>query len=446
VLSQLSYTVQMFVDRLFLTWYSPEALAGTVTASFLVWVVVGLFVFTGEYVTTFVAQYLGAERPRRVGPALWQGAWFSLAAGLFTALLAPLAGPVFARSGHAPGVVASEIAYSRVLLLGGFAPVLMATMASFFAGRGRTTVILLVNVVVTLINGALDWLWIFGNLGFPRAGEVGAGWATVTSQLVGAGIYIAIILRRENREAYGTSSGWRLEPDLFRRLLRYGLPAGLQFSMEILSFSLFMIVIGRIGTAPLAASGIAFNLNMIVFMPMLGCALATTSLVGRYLGAGRPELAERSTYSAFFTCLVYMVSCCAGYVLFPGPLLAPFGAEADPAAFAEVAQIAAVLLRFVAFYSLFDMMNVIFAAGLKGAGDTRFPVVATTLLSWALMVVPAWVLCARGGHGVYTAWTAASVYILVNGLLMLRRFRGGHWKGLRLIEAAAAPVPVAAGE
>jgi len=162
ILSHLSFTIQTFVDRLFLTWYSAEAVAGAVTGLFAVWSVVALFTGTGEYLTTFVAQYIGAGRPARVGPALWQGVYFAIGAGLFLALLAPLAGPVFDLAGHDAALRTYEVEYARVLLLGAFPVVLMATLSTFFAGRGETHVILLVNVLATVVNIAFDWLWIFG--------------------------------------------------------------------------------------------------------------------------------------------------------------------------------------------------------------------------------------------------------------------------------------------
>lgn len=438
ILSQMSFTIQVFVDRLFLTWYSADAVAGAVTALFVTWAVIGLCIGTGEYVTTFVAQYVGARRPSRIGAALWQGIYFALLAGIVIFALRPLAEPLFTAAGHSPALLQHEVVYARVLLAGGFPIVLMATLASFFAGRGQTGVILGVNVAATVVNAVLDYLWIFGHGGFPRMGVAGAGYATVFSQALGSAVYLAIILRRKNRDAFGTLSGWRFDAPLFSRLLRFGVPAGLQFSMEIAAFALFMLIVGRLGTAPLAASGIAFNLNMIVFMPMLGFGLAVSSLVGRYLGAERPEIAERVTWSAFWTCFGYMVACCALYVSAPGLLLAPYAAGADPQGFADVGRLAGVLLRFVAIYSFFDMMNVIFAAGLKGAGDTTYPVAATVVLAWGVMLLPAYVLCVRGPHGVYVAWTAASVYVVCIGLLMLRRFRAGKWKSMRVIEAAPA--------
>jgi MATE family multidrug resistance protein len=436
ILSQMSFTIQVFVDRLFLTWYSPEAVAGAVTALFTVWTVIGLCIGAGEYTTTFVAQYLGAGRPERIGAAVWQGIYFAAAAGVVIASLLPLVEPVFALAGHAPELRVHEVAYARVILVGGFPIVLIATLASFFAGRGQTLVILVVNVLATLVNATLDYLWIFGHGGFPRMGVAGAAWATILSQVFGSLVYLAIILRAEHRRVYRTLAAWRLEPALFGRLLRFGLPAGLQFSMEILAFAVFMVIVGRLGTAPLAASGIAFNLNMIVFMPMLGFGLAVSSLVGRYLGAERPHLAERATWSALWMCLVYMLACCALYVSAPRLLLAPYAAGAAAGSFAEVADLSVVLLRFVALYSLFDMLNVLFAAALKGAGDTAYPVAATIVLAWTVMLLPTYVLVERGGHGVYAAWSAAAAYVFCVGLLMYRRFRRGHWRSMRVIEPA----------
>jgi MATE family multidrug resistance protein len=443
ILSQLSFTVQTFADRLLLTWYSEEAVAGAVTALFATWALIGLFIGTGEFLTTFVAQYLGAGRPERIGPVLWQGFYFSLGAGLVVAALSPLAGPFFDFGGHAPALRVHEIRYASILMLGAFPVILMATLSTFFAGRGDTRVVLIVNVVATAVDIVLKALWIFGRGGFPRAGVAGAAWSTVISQALGASMYVLIILRPRFREAYGTLSGWRIDGALLGRLLRYGLPTGMQYSLEILSFALFMMVVGRLGTAPLAASGIAFNLNMIVFMPMLGLGMGVSALVGRHLGSDRPDVAERTTWSAFWMSFVYMLACGMLYVLLPGLLLAPYAAGAHEAGFAEVTATTVVLLRFVAVYSIFDMMNVIFAAGLRGAGDTRYPLGATIIVSWLAMLVPAYVLCVRMGFGVYVAWSTASAYIVCVGLLMMRRFRDGRWKALRVIEPRAPELSTA---
>jgi MATE family multidrug resistance protein len=310
----------------------------------------------------------------------------------------------------------------------------MATLSTFFAGRGHTREILIANILTTVVNGTLDYFWIFGRAGFPRGGVAAAAWGTVIAQVCGSAFYLALILRREFRSTYRTLAGWRFEPALFLRLLRFGLPSGLQFSTEVGAFALFMIIVGRIGTVPLAASGISLNLNMIVFMPMLGLGVGVSSLVGRCQGAGLPDLAERSTWTAFRISLVYMSACGALYLFLPHLLLAPYAAGSDPGTFSSVETLAAVLLRFVAIYSIFDMMNVIFAAGLKGAGDTRYPLAASAILACCAMLAPAYIACVHFGAGVYAAWTTASAYVFFLGILMLRRFRAGRWKGLLVIE------------
>ena len=169
---------------------------------------------------------------------------------------------------------------------------------------------------------------------------------------------------------------------------------------------------------------------MIVFMPMLGFGLAVSSLVGRYLGAERPDVAERAG-GRRCGCASPTWACSAPLPVRAPLLLAPYGAGADRRA--GGCEVTSVLLRFVAFYSLFDMMNVL-AAALKGAGDTTYPVVATVVLAWGVMLVPTWVVRARrrGLHRV----DGGEAYIFCVGLLMYRRFRPGRWRSMRVIEAA----------
>ena len=214
ILAHMSFTVQTFVDRLFLTRYSAEAVAGAVTGLFFTLAVMSLFSGTGEYLTTFIAQYPGRGPPLRIGPALWQGFYSAIGAGVLIAAVSPLVGPVFALAGHDPVVQRNEITFATILLRGAFPVVLMATLATFFAGRGQTRVVLVVNVISTLVDIVLDALWIFGRGGFPRWGVAGAAWSTVVAQALGAAIFVVLILRPSCRRAYATLSGWRFDPAL----------------------------------------------------------------------------------------------------------------------------------------------------------------------------------------------------------------------------------------
>ena len=324
------------------------------------------------------------------------------------------------------------------MLRGTFPVVLMVAFSTYFAGRGKTRVVLGVTVVATAVNVVLDWALIFGKFGFEAMGTVGAAYATIISQVIGALVYLALILRSPERMAHGFLN-FRFEPKVFGRLLKLGVPSGLQPSLEILAFTLFMFVIGSVGVAPLAATSIAFNLNSLVFLPAVGLSYGVSTLVARYLGMQRPALADRAIKSGLVISQAYMLVCGSVYLLFPHILLAPYAVGADPATFPEVSAIATVLLRFVAFYSIFDMVNLVCAGGLKGAGDTRFPMLATVLISWFAMLLPTWWFCVRGGHGVYVAWIFATLYVVILGIVLFVRYRKGAWKSLRVIESDALP-------
>ncbi len=438
ILSMMSVTIQHFVNRIFLTWWSTEAVAGVTTGGFAIYVLTGLFNGTAEYATPFVSQYVGAKREDRIGAVVYQAAYFAALAGLLGLGLSAFVTPLFDAVGHAPAIRTHEIAYASIMLRGTFPVVLMVAFSTYFAGRGRTKVVLAVTMAATLLNVIFDWILIFGKFGAPALGTVGAAYSTVMSQALGALLYLALILNAPERVAHGFYD-FRFQPRLFWRLLKLGVPSGLQPSLEILAFTLFMFVIGNIGVAPLAATAIAFNLNTIVFLPAVGLGYGVSTLVARYLGMHRETLADRAIKSGLVISQIYMIVCSAAYVLLPGFLLAPYAAGADPATFGEVSRIATVLLRFVAFYSIFDMVNIVCAGGLKGAGDTRFPMTATVVISWVVMLIPTWWFCVRGGQGVYIAWVFASLYVIVLGVVMFVRYRKGAWKSLRVIESDASP-------
>jgi MATE family multidrug resistance protein len=171
---------------------------------------------------------------------------------------------------------------------------------------------------------------------------------------------------------------------------------------------------------------------------MLGVGQAIEILVGQRLGEDRPGLAERTTWSGYRLTWVYMAGVAALYVFMPGFFLFFFHSEGDPDKWAGVAALVPNLLRFVAFYSLFDSMSLVFSFALRGAGDTRFVTAVSLSLSWPLMVIPTW--AAWYYHwGLYWAWGFASSYIIALALTFLLRFLHGKWKSMRVIETAPEP-------
>ena len=229
ILSTATWSVQHFVDRMFLSWYSPEAIAAAMPAGMLNFSITSIFMGTAGYLSTFVAQYYGAKRFHRIGPALWQGVYVSLLGGLVMVGAIPFAELVFRLVGHSPLVQQNEVAYFQILCLGGGAYAASYALSGFFSGRGKTWPVLWVNAATTLVNLVLDYALIFGRWGFPELGIRGAGIATVVAGVFSVLIFFSLLSIGVNNKTYHTIKGWRLEKDLFVRLLRYGFSSGVQF-------------------------------------------------------------------------------------------------------------------------------------------------------------------------------------------------------------------------
>ena len=433
ILSNGAFSIQQFIDRVFLAWYSPDAIAASAPSGMFNFMILSLFINTAAYAGTFVAQYHGAGRDDRVGPAIWQSLYLSVAGGALMLLLVPAAAPIFHLVGHAPGVERDEIVYFRILCAGSFFPIANAALSAFYSGLGKTWPIMWINFGITGLNVILDYLLIFGALGAPAMGIAGAAIATVAATACGTVALLLSVLLGRGHSLYRIRRP-SVDADLLRRMVRYGLPSGLQVMIDMTGFTIFILLVGRLGTDELAATNIALNINMLAFMPIIGLGIAVSVVVGQEIGRGSVRLAEQSAYSGVHLALVYMICIGAMYLLLPGLFLLPYTVNAAPAAYGSIARTARVLLRFVALYSLFDALNITFSSAIKGAGDTRFVVWVTTILSLSLLTIPTLLIVFVFRLNIYAAWAAATFYITMLGVVYFLRFRGGAWKRMRVIE------------
>jgi MATE family multidrug resistance protein len=445
VVSTSLTTVMYFTDRMFLLWHSNAAMAASLPAGLLHFTLLCFPLGLVSYVSTFVAQYYGAGRQERIGAVFWQGVWISLAVAPLYLASVPLAAHLFRWAGHEPAVAVLETEYYRWLTLGAAAALLGGAQSAFFTGIGATRVVMVVDGVAAVSNIALDYAWIFGRWGFPAAGIAGAALATVVSQWLAVVLYAAIMGRRRFRRPFAIAEGFRYDRELLGRLLRFGSPAGLQMFLDLVAFTVFLLLLGRLGEDALTATNLAFNVNTLAFMPMLGMGIAVSALVGQHLGADRPDLATRATWTAFWIALTYMGSIAVAYVAVPDLFLIGHAWGTDPARFATLRTITVVLLRFVAAYCLFDAMNVVFAGAIKGAGDTRF-VLATAAAMAPLPVLASWLGMRYFGWGLLACWTTVTLWICAMGLAYLGRFLQGRWRHMRVIEFAVSDTEIEADE
>ncbi len=442
VISSGSASLMYVMDRIFLTRYSENAMAASLPAGMLHWTLVSLALGTTGYVNTFVAQYQGAGEPRRIGAVVWQGVYLSLIAGAILLCCVPLAPLWFDFFGHEPAIRKLESQFFGVLCYGAFPLLLQSTLACFYSGRGKTKVIMWVNVACAIINGVLDYLLIFGKCGLPPLGIAGAGTATVIAWTSGALMYMVALMRHPRREHYALTSAWRFDPKLFGRLLRFGVPNGVQLFVDVACWMVFTQMIGSLGAQHLAATSLAFNLNALCFIPVMGMGTAVMTLTGQRIGERRPELAVRTTWLALGMSMGLIGVFAALYVFAPRLILLPYALSEKSSEFPNLEEHVVQLLRFVAVYSIFDAMATIFSAATRGAGDTRFAFIFSLVAGTSLLLLPTWAAAYFGYRGLTIPWTAVTVFIMVLGLGYLWRFQQGRWKSMRVIElsgdAAAA--------
>ena len=435
VASMGSITLMQFTDRVFLANYSVDSIAAAMPAGIASFTFIAFFMGVASYTNAFVAQYTGAQAYERVGAALWQGIWFSIFSSCFLASFYFISEPLFTVIGHSPHIRALEVSYFNILTLGAGLVVTSSAMACFYTGRGLTWTVMLVHMTGALVNIPLDYCLINGIGPFPEMGIEGAAIATVTASASIVLILILLIFSRKNRRDFGTWANRKFDRELFGRLMRYGLPSGIQFFLEIFGFTFFIQMLGRLGDLELAVSNIVLSIQALSFLPMVGFHIGTVTLVGQAMGRGRPEEGAYATISAFHITLLYMMIVAALFIFLPEPLLNLFKSDRySVAQFAEILGMGAILMRFVVLFCFFDALNLVFSGALKGAGDTRFIMWTIGALSFGIMIIPVYLATEVLGAGVYTAWVLATVYVGALGTAFMLRYRNGRWKEMRIIE------------
>jgi MATE family multidrug resistance protein len=432
-------TVMQFTDRIFLANYSVDAIAASLPAGIASFTFISFFMGVANYTNTFVAQYSGAQAFHRIGAALWQGIWFSIFSGVLLALLCLVSDDIFSLIGHSPDVRRLEVIYFNILTLGAGLAVLGSTLACFYTGRGLTWTVMLVHMAGAAVNIPLDYCLINGPGPFPELGIMGAAIATVAAYGAIVLILCLLIFGRKNRIRFGTWKSRGIDRELFGRLMRYGMPSGVQFFLEVFGFTFFIQMLGRLGDLELAASNIVLSIEALAFMPMVGFHIGNATMVGQAIGREEPEGGVEATTSALHITLAYMMPLAAVFIFMPEPLLSLFNmGDRHPDQYGEIMEQGVVLMRFVAVFCFFDALNLIYSGAIKGAGDTRFIMWTIGAVCLGLMILPVYVAVEIVGAGIYTVWTFASAYACALGIAFMLRYRQGAWKRMRVIEEAPA--------
>jgi MATE family multidrug resistance protein len=439
VLSMAATTVMEFTDRVFLANYSIEAIAAALPGGITAFLFSTFFAGVTSYLNVFIAQYTGAGSLSRIGSCVWQGIYFSILAAVILVALSFTADPLFRLGGHPLEIQRLESLYFRILCMGAGMNVLGTGLACFFSGRGKTRPVMVISIIGMAFNIPLDYALINGIWIFPEMGIRGAGIATVCSWTLIAVLYCVLIFNRKNNRLYGVLSNRAFDAELSLRILRTGIPAALQFTMDVFAFTFFIFMVGRLGKVALAASNIAFSIESIAFMPAFGFSIGLSTLVGQALGRNDVEDAIRYTKQTICILLSYILLLDLLFFLAPHWVIKLFAtAEGTSASYQQTMDQGIVLIRIMAIFISFDALYFIFTGVLKGAGDTRFIMWTIGIVTLVVMILPITISVGFLGWGIYACWIILTLYVISLCSVSFLRYRQGKWKTIRVIEEIPA--------
>jgi len=426
VIGMLSATLMWTVDTLLLGQVGKVELAAAGLGGVLVWTLYTFFVGLVQGVSTFVAQAKGGGRHRECSLFAWQGLYLSVAAAGIIGIFYWQSERLLTLAGPEPAVIEEGLRYMRARMLGAY--FLFATFVwhSFFRGIGDVRTSMMISIISNLINLGLDLVLIFGVGPFPALSTQGAGLATSIADFAAAALGLMLFLRPRVTALYHTRRERSFQPAALRRLLKVGTPIGVQTFLDMGSFTVFMALMGRLGTDELAATQIGVQLLSFSFMPANGIAKAATTMVGQYLGAGRAALAARCGWVSLRLNLAYSLAVALVFLAARAHLFRLF--NSDPGVVAAGLGIVPLL----ALFQIGDAVQMTMSGALQGAGDTRAPMLITGFGSYAIFLPLALLFAYRLDMGIVGAWLGGVIAFACIATLLTLRFHHGAWRHIAI--------------
>jgi MATE family multidrug resistance protein len=420
VLAELGWMSMAIVDTMMVGRLPGSAVAmGAVSLGSAVFMVLALF---GEGLLlgldTLVAQAFGAGKREDCHRSLVNGVYLSIA--LTPLLAAPvwLLPKLLVSWQVDPAVAAETVPYTKALAWGLFPLLLYFAVRRCLQAMNMVRPVAFALVTANIVNAVFNWLLIYGKLGFPAMGTVGSGWSTAIARVYMAGVLIGYLFwydRKHRTELLKTP----VDIDLGRikQLIALGIPAAMQFTLESGVFATVTALIARLGAVPLATHQIALNTVAFTYMVPLGIASAAAVRVGQALGRKDPLGATVAGGTAIFIGASFMTL--AGVVLIAVPQWIARIYTTD----VNVIRNAAALLAAGAAFQLFDGIQSVATGALRGAGDTRTPMLCHFTAYWIIgLPLGAW-LCFRRGWGALGLWIGLSLALILIGIVLLMVWR-----------------------
>lgn len=425
--SHLAQFAIHMTDTLMLGWYDIKALAAVTLAGsfwFLLFIMGSGFAFA---VAPMVASAEASDQGTQVRRITRMGMWISLIYGVAVLPLMWWSGPLLIAMGQ--DVEISQIAqdYLRITCLGTLPALMVMVLKNYLAALERAGIVLWITLTAVVLNALVNYALIFGNFGAPELGVTGAAISSLLMQTLSF-IALAIYIYRKLPEHAMFQRFWRLDREAFAAVFQMGWPIGLTNLSESGLFTASAVMVGWIGTAELAAHGIALQLTAVTFMIQVGFSNTATVRAGRAYGRRDALGLKRGAQvvlamSAIVSALVVVV-----FLTIPAPLVGAFLAP-DDSQRDLIIGIGVSLLAVAALFQFADSAQVMALGLLRGVHDTKVPMIIAAVSYWPLGLTVGYVLGFTYGLGAVGVWLGLVVGLAAAGILMMYRF----WtSGLRI--------------
>ena len=434
LLSMSFDTLMTFIDRLFLSKLGPAEMNAALGAG-AVQLALTMF-FTGmiSYTTAMVAQRLGGKRRWDCARAFMQALYVSLMCVPLLYLTIPLGHVAFGMEHLPADQLQYQKTYFNILMFGGVINLVRNVAPCFFSGIGETKIVMKAAFVGMLVNVACNFVLIYGMGPIPALGVAGAAYGTLIGNLVSTVILFAKFFGKSCHRRFRTRYAFAFSWPLTRELLKKGIPSGVEMFLNMSAFQLLILMFHALGPESATASSVMFNWDMVAYVPLMGLEVASTSLVGRYVGAKDGAAASRSTYSGLKLGWGYSLLIGILFIFLPGILtdiFKPDVAEASAEAiaiFESARPMSIFMLRIATFYIFVEVLLVIYAGALRGAGDTLWVMFACAIMNWCVagsLYLVAYVF----GLPAHLAWIAVVAVYSTAPVLFWLRWKSGKWRG-----------------
>jgi MATE family multidrug resistance protein len=466
VAAMTSFTLMQALDKLMVSRIGPDpiyvgAQGNGGLASF---VPISIAMGCLTVINSYVAQNLGANKPERGAAYAWNGVYLALAWWLvlipFGLLLPAVFRALWAGDPRLDERVALAAGYGQPLVFAAIITMSARCFTQYFYGMHKPGVVLTATLVGNAVNFICNSVLIYGptppevstpvlawwfdraaglarTLGIPRLGVPGAAYGTVIGTCFELLIPLCVFLCAKYQRLYGTRSAWRFSREHCRDILRIGWPPALMFGSEMICWGIFMVgLVGSFGTEHSTAGWIAHQYMSMSFMPTVGISVAVTSMVGKCMGMGRPDLAAKRAWLGVGVACAYMTCMALLFVFARRWLVDQFIDDATPADVrGRMLALGASFMIATACFQFFDGIAMTLSGALRGAGDTVAVGVWTVGLAWGVIVGGGLALVKFAPQlGSLGPWIAAAAYIVLLSMVVLWRFAGGHWKSIRLVK------------